>query len=187
MDLGFFWRSKVILSSWILLPLALMGGVGGIAFAYHHQTLKSLETCRQVNTELPQLQQQIASGRDLLRAFVRLPDGTSDPAEALRGRVNEASRASGFTIDSLVVSLNAEGAAPSPVAESQLLTPVFSLTLNGEGSYLALTRFIAELEGRRSLTAVESVALSIVRSKPEPFYNAKITLLCRMVTNSSGT
>lgn len=186
MDLGFFWRSRMTLAMWIAIPLALMGGVGGGALAYHNRSQKSLDTCRQIATELPELRQQIEAARKLLHAFISLPEGAADPAEILRGRVNKAAKISEFTIDSLVIGTDVT-AGSAPAAGSQLLSPVFRLTLSGEGTYLAITRFIAELEGRRNLTAVDSLAFSVVRTRPEPFYNVKITLLCRMVTDPAGS
>jgi hypothetical protein len=166
MDLGLFRRRQFVFWLWIICPLILTAGIHFSVFLYCRHMAETLQERRAMAELLPDLVDAQSLAETSIDAFPSIRATAADARSEITTRVSELSAKHNFVVNSLRIG---SAAASGPVKKLEV-------TIEGEGSLLAVMKFVNEFQTPESLTSLLSASVRINTFLPTLVYNCELEL-----------
>lgn len=152
MDIGKFKASRGRLIAWVLIPPALIVGIGLSSFALKLQSEWQLERTRVLSELLPQVKQAELEVQSLLTLFNESAAGSIKSEDELISFLQNTARDADFTVDSLQVERRSSA--------SDKKTSVLTAKVRGSGTFVAVQSFMGDAASRQHLLSESSLQIS---------------------------
>lgn len=162
MDMGFFKRSSVSLSLWIVLPVALVLVVTYGVELYSSSVSHTLRYRNQLLEVLPEADYHLGAAQRIVKGFA--PAGATTPDDAvadLSSFINQTADTADFSIETLEMK-------PTKVQVPDGIQ-VVAITIRGNGYLENVMQFVYDIQTRENLLLVDyaSVRLDDFGVRPE--------------------